>query len=602
MLAIQLNCQDPDMTARVLERLAKEPIQSGIITGFAALGAAALINIASNYIFGNASAPGTAGFLLASAVSVVAGTVAAYRASMKSRSHGSDLDMAEKLASGDFSSCIRHGDVELSPLAFALTAIAERQLQIDTSQARIINDSSLRQEQLFSALDCLPNEVSVYDRQGLLVATNKAFSRRCNLIGAVVAPGMLQSEVLNALAKSTGAGLPMNERESWFKAQSELRADCLQSGLPIRFHRFDGSMATLFVEKTSEGNHVEIITNIAHEAELEERAARAEREASAADRIKAVTLSRLSHTIRTPMTGVLTASELMMKSDLDPVQRTRLDIIRRSASTLLGVVQDMFDLAADAKESAKAKEQPQENLARRAILLVPTEGGMQAIRDRLAAEGYEVAIAESARLAAEAAAHMSASSRPVDMIVVSDKIHADQINAALLERATSPCPEVRLASAFLIGELPQAPTQVEPVELIDAKPLADIEILVVEDDDVNQIVFSQALQGSGYGFKIASNGPQALETVAAHCPKLILMDVSMPGMNGIEATRRIREMTANMVVPPVIIGMTNHFLAGDKGKCLAAGMNDYTLKPEAASILQNRIESWMGMEPLKQAS
>ncbi len=590
------------MTAPVLERLAKEQIQSGIITGFAALGAAAVMNIASNYILGSASAPGTAGFLLAGAVSVVAGTVAGYRASVKSRRYGSDLEMAEKLASGDFSSCIGHGDVELSPMAFAMTAIAERQLQIDTSQARIINDSSLRQEQLFSALDCLPNEVSVYDRQGLLVATNKAFSRRCNLIGAVVAPGMLQSEVLNALAKSTGAGLPMNERESWLKIQSELRADCLQTGLPVRFHRFDGSIATLFVEKTSEGNHVEIITNIAHEAELEERAARAEREASAADRIKSVTLSRLSHTIRTPMTGVLTASELMMKSDLDPVQRSRLDIIRRSASTLLGVVQDMFDLAADAKESANAKAPPQENLARRAILLFPAEVGMQAIRDRLTAEGYEVAIAESARLAAEAAAHMSASSRPVDLIVVADLDHADQINAALIERATAPYPEVKLASDILSGGLPAEPAQTEASEVFDANPDVEVEILVVEDDDVNQIVFSQALQNSGYGFKIASNGQQALEIVDAHCPKLILMDVSMPGMNGIEATRRIREMTANMVVPPVIIGMTNHFLAGDKGKCLAAGMNDYTLKPEAASILQNSIQSWMGMEPMKQAS
>ena len=590
------------MIAPVVERIAKEPVQSGVITGFAALGAAALINIASNYILGSASAPGTAGFLLASAVSVVAGTVAGYRASVKSRVTASDLELAEKLASGDFSSCVRHGDAELSPMAFALTTIAERQLQIDTAQARIINDSSLRQEQLFSALDCLTVEVSVYDRQGLLVATNKAFSKRCNLIGAVVAPGMLHSEVMNALAKSSGASLPLNERESWFKLQSEMRADCLQSRLPVRFHRFDGSMAILHVEKTNEGNQVEIITDITHEVALEERAARAEREASAADRIKAVTLSRLSHTIRTPMTGVLTASELMMKSDLDPVQKSRLDIIRRSASTLLGVVQDMFDLAADAKESAKAKEQPQDNTARRAILLVPAEGGMQAVRDQLTAEGYEVAMAESARLAAEAAAHMSASRRPVDMIVVMDTGQADEINAALKERAAEPYPEVRLVSSLPVEHLPPEPEQHESVQIVDAKPAAEIDILVVEDDDVNQIVFSQALQSSGHGFKIACNGPQALEIVAAHCPKLILMDVSMPGMNGIEATRRIREMTAGMQIPPVIIGMTNHFLAGDKGKCLAAGMNDYTLKPEAASILQNRVESWLGMEPLKQAS
>ena len=127
------------------------------------------------------------------------------------------------------------------------------------------------------------------------------------------------------------------------------------------------------------------------------------------------------------------------------------------------------------------------------------------------------------------------------------------------------------------------------------------DILIVEDDDVNQIVFSQALHSAGLAFSMAGNGQEALDIVAVRCPKLILMDVSMPGMNGIEATRRIRQMTNDAAIPPVIIGMTNHFLAGDKGKCLAAGMNDYTLKPEAASILESSIGQWLNMEPIRKA-
>lgn len=609
MLALILKFQEPNMIVPVFERIAKEPIQSGIITGFAALGSAAIINISSQYLLGSASAPGTSGFLLAGAVSVVAGTIAAYRASIKCRISAADLELAEKLALGDYSSCVRQGDAELSPMAFALTTIAERQLQIDTAQARLTNDASLRQDQLFSALDCVPDEVSVYDRQGLLVATNKAFSRRCNLIGAVVAPGMLHTEVLNALAKSGGAALPMNERESWFKMQAELRQDSLQMAKPVKFTRFDGTPATLFVEKTAEGNQIEIIRDISHEVEMEERASRAEREASAADRIKAVTLSRLSHTIRTPMTGVLSAAELMMKSDLDPVQRNRLDIIRRSASTLLGVVQDMFDLAAEAQESAKTKDQSKEDKPRRVILYAPEDGSMDAVRDQLIAEGYEVAFAESARLAAEASVHLSASSRPIDMIIVPDTSHIDEIVAEFASRSIKALPPVRAAR-----DLALTITQVSVLEEVvaalnetggqtkPAKISTTVEILVVEDDDVNQIVFSHALNASGHRYVIAGNGQEALEIVANHCPKLILMDVSMPGMNGIEATRRIRDMTSGMEVPPVIIGMTNHFLAGDKGKCLAAGMNDYTMKPEAASILENSIETWLSMPAMKKAS
>lgn len=595
------------MRAPVFERLSKEPVQSGIITGFAALGSAAVINIASQYALGSASAPGTSGFLLAAAVSAVAGTMAGYRAAGTCKASSADLELAEKLAGGDFSSCVRHDSVNLSPMGLALTAIAERQLQIDTSQARLANDASLRQEQLFSALDCVPDEVTVYDKQGLLVAANRAFSRRCNLIGAVVAPGMVHSEVLNALAKSTGAGLPMNERDSWFKLQAELRSESLETGAPVRFTRFDSSPATLFVEKTRDGNQVEIIHDIVRETELEARAIRAEREASAADSIKAVTLSRLSHTIRTPMTGVLTAAELMMKSDLDEQQRGRLDIIRRSASTLLGVVQDMFDLASNAQESARSKEKSIETPARRILVYAPDKGVMQDAGAKLESLGCEVAYAESMRLAAEAAAHLSASSRPVDMILVTDVAQVDEMNAMLALHGPADSPEVKTLTGLSMLTQEQDAAAAESNEsAIDSEPkaslpLAEADILIVEDDDVNQIVFSQALHSAGLAFVMAGNGQEAIDIVARRCPKLILMDVSMPGMNGIEATRRIRTMTSAMETPPVIIGLTNHFLPGDKGKCLAAGMNDYTMKPEAASIIESSIGQWMTMEPMKQA-
>ncbi len=595
------------MKASILDFLSKEPYQSAIVTGFAALGSAAIFNIASQFVLGSASAPGASGFLLAGAVSVVAGTIAGLRAASKSRNALSDLQLAEKLANGDFSAFRRDVDKVSSPLAVSLNAIAERQLQTDTAHARLTNDASMRQDQLFSALDSVADEVTVYDKQGLLVAANKAFSRRCNSIGAVVAPGMLQLEVLNALAKSPGADLPMNERDSWLKLQGELRENCLQLAKPVRFTRFDGTQATMSVEKTSDGNHIEIIRDVAAETELEARAVRAENEAAASDRIKAVTLSRLSHTIRTPMTGVLTAAELMAKSDLDDLQRSRLDIIRRSASTLLGVVQDMFDLAEDAKESAKAKEKSVEIPARRAILFAPEQGQMDGVRALLVAQGYEVALAETAHLAAEAAAQLSVSSRPVAMIVAPDDANARDVLIELSLHAKEPHPPVKLPGDILAGTTLMATNQDVPESTAAEIPTPDAptlsngnaDILVVEDDDVNQIVYSQVLSGMGHSFAIAGTGSQALELVAAHCPALILMDVSMPGMNGIEATKRIREMTANHTRQPLIIGMTNHYLGGDKGKCLAAGMNEYALKPEAASMLKSSIEHWLTMEPLK---
>jgi CheY-like chemotaxis protein len=76
-------------------------------------------------------------------------------------------------------------------------------------------------------------------------------------------------------------------------------------------------------------------------------------------------------------------------------------------------------------------------------------------------------------------------------------------------------------------------------------------------------------------------------------PRLVLMDISMPGLNGLEATKRIREQL-NGAKRPVIVGMTAHLLSGDKEKCLSAGMDDYSLKPSTVGPLRAQIASWLG--------
>lgn len=327
-----------------LSQLTREPFQSGIFTGFAALGSAATINIISSLILGSATAPGTSGFLLATAVSIVAGTISGLRASRLSNQLEQQCLQAEAFANGDYYSGIRKSQQDNSRVSRALSAVAERQLQIDTNHARLLKDAGIREEQFFAAIDAIEDEIAVYDCNGILVVTNRAFANRCTSMGSVVAPGMLKVDVLNALAKSPGAGMPLNEREGWLTVQTDRSSEALRSKQAIRFNRLSGEPATLTVEQMSNGNKVEIIRDISKWQALEDKTARALREADAAERIKAVTLSRLSHTIRTPMTGVITAAELLINSELNAVQKSRLDIIRRSAGTLLGVVQDMFDI------------------------------------------------------------------------------------------------------------------------------------------------------------------------------------------------------------------------------------------------------------------
>jgi CheY-like chemotaxis protein len=120
-----------------------------------------------------------------------------------------------------------------------------------------------------------------------------------------------------------------------------------------------------------------------------------------------------------------------------------------------------------------------------------------------------------------------------------------------------------------------------------------LDVLVAEDNEVNQLVFGQILSGLGLSHRIAGNGRTAVEMYRTFKPKLILMDVSMPEMNGYEATRAIRlEEAANGSRTP-IIGVTAHALKGDREKCIDAGMDDYLPKPVSPDKLGAKIGTWL---------
>ncbi|CAN7542463.1 response regulator [Aminobacter sp. LjRoot7] len=120
-----------------------------------------------------------------------------------------------------------------------------------------------------------------------------------------------------------------------------------------------------------------------------------------------------------------------------------------------------------------------------------------------------------------------------------------------------------------------------------------LDVLVAEDNEVNQLVFGQILSGLGLSHRIAGNGRTAVEMYRTFKPKLILMDISMPEMNGYEATRAIRtEEAANGSRTP-IIGVTAHALKGDREKCIDAGMDDYLPKPVSPDKLGAKIGTWL---------
>jgi CheY-like chemotaxis protein len=144
------------------------------------------------------------------------------------------------------------------------------------------------------------------------------------------------------------------------------------------------------------------------------------------------------------------------------------------------------------------------------------------------------------------------------------------------------------------GPAPKAEPQDEPgsAGAPDAVASSGIEVLAVEDNEMNRMVMQCMLEKLGHGFRLAENGKVALDMLGTFQPDVILMDVSMPVMSGLEATAEIRkaEQAGGGHVP--IIGVTAHALSGDREKCIAAGMDDYLAKPVTEAALAEKIDHW----------
>jgi CheY-like chemotaxis protein/PAS domain-containing protein len=121
----------------------------------------------------------------------------------------------------------------------------------------------------------------------------------------------------------------------------------------------------------------------------------------------------------------------------------------------------------------------------------------------------------------------------------------------------------------------------------------DIQVLVAEDNDINQIVFSQILEGLGYRYKIAVSGDEAVQMWAEHRPEIVLMDISLPGLNGFEAARLIRDMEQGSDTQTPIIGVLTQAFELDRSQCMAAGMNGVILKPVSPDILETIFRKHM---------
>ena len=117
-------------------------------------------------------------------------------------------------------------------------------------------------------------------------------------------------------------------------------------------------------------------------------------------------------------------------------------------------------------------------------------------------------------------------------------------------------------------------------------------ILLVEDNEMNRDMLSRRLKRRGYEVLIAVDGAKGVEMTNSEIPDLILMDMSLPVMDGWEATRNIKADPATKSIP--VIALTAHAMSGDRQKALEAGCDDYDTKPIDLPRLLSKIQSFLG--------
>jgi PAS domain S-box-containing protein len=384
---------------------------------------------------------------------------------------------------------------------------------------------------------------------------------------------------------------------------------------------------------------VATIFDITARKHIEEELVRAREAALAASRAKSRFLANMSHDIRTPINAIMGMTEMALDSDLTTDQRQQLETVRDSARNLLGILNDILDISRVEAGKLALRVVPFDPRAPVDEAVQTLAGRAHAKRLELAATvapdvprtvaGDPLRLQQIlVNLIGNAVKFTSAGSISVRVEAGrSDEIHFSVADTGIGIRADQ---RERVFDAFTQGD--QAPTQEyggtglglaicrQLVELMNGRiwveselgrgstfhvtvplpaacaadrtpprppgaaprpdvPERPLRLLVAEDNPVNRQVAVRMLAKLGHTVKVVENGRLALEEATQHRFDAVLMDVQMPEMDGLAATRAIRSAERETGDHVPIIALTAHVMSGDAERCLAAGMDAHLPKP-----------------------
>ncbi len=548
------------------------------------------------------------------------------------------------------------------PECCVLTAM-DRRPQVAAEELRL-----QATQELHVIWESASDAMALVDGDGTLLAVNRSF---CELVGQE-RPKLVGQVLLSALREWPG-----HEEDELARYREEFAARKLAPRTVREYELADGRRVWLeignsFLERPAQpATLVIMLRNITNRVRVEQEL-RATNEfletttqwarelaasAEMASAAKSAFLANVSHEIRTPMNGILGMTELALMTELTAEQREYIEIVRQSADSLLGLVDDLLDLS---KVEAGRVELMPDVFTLRAHLNTLMRLMVHRGASRHLEVGWRVDDGVPDTIVGDAArlrqilinlignAIKFTDSGRVDLAVSAAAVDGDAVvlrftvcdtgigmPASQLAEIFQPFTQLDSSStrrrggtglglsisAMLVdlmggrlyvssepghgstfgftirAKLAAAPSGGEAGQDVASPPGGasgpgePLRVLVAEDNAVNQRLISRMLERVGHQPTLVPSGSAVIEAALAGRHDIILMDVQMPDLDGIEATRVIREHERSAGGHIPIIAITAHAMPGDRESCLSAGMDGYLTKPIRLQTLMQKIRS-----------